>query len=385
MLLELIRFEMVRKRQRFRSVENHFGTRRFARRDIIRASGAGIGALTLGSLSDTVVADPAALASRLHTEGKWIVDAGGSRVKLRGVATADPAFYWRWHPKTAMEVVEWASDEGRGWYPNTVRLPVTQGYIDHYGLDTVIDDILRPLVDLLGDRGVYAMVDYHLIRPYTTEATDNAETDYSVYPDELLRTFWNRVAPEFAADVHVIYELFNEPTEPAHWGDDEAAWQEWKQAAQSWVDLVQSHAPETPLIIGSPRWTSVTNMAAVDPFDGENLIYSAHIYPANGQPSEFDPTYGAPAEEVPVVVTEFGWDPNGGSVDQGTNSGWGEPFRQWVESYENMGWTAWCFDDSWAPHMFNSPGEGANEPWTLKDGPEQHGGFIKQWLTETEG
>jgi len=72
------------------------------------------------------------------------------------------------------------------------------------------------------------------------------------------------------------------------------------------------------------------------------------------------------------------------NIDQGTNSEWGQPFREWAEGYENMGWISWCFDDSWAPTFFDSPGEGANEPWTLKDGDEQMGGYIKTWLEETQ-
>ncbi|WP_233737970.1 PKD domain-containing protein [Halocatena pleomorpha] len=48
-----------------------------------------------------------------------------------------------------------------------------------------------------------------------------------------------------------------------------------------------------------------------------------------------------------------------------------------------MGWISWCFDDSWAPTFFDSPDAGANEPWTLKDDPEQMGGYIKTWLGGT--
>ncbi|GKZ14493.1 glycoside hydrolase family 5 protein [Haladaptatus sp. T7] len=336
----------------------------------------------MGATVETAAA--AGPTPRLHTDGKWIRNPDGDAVKLRGLAVADPGFYAQYHPKSVAEVLKWATDESRGWYPNIVRLPCTQDSVAAFGgPQGFVTDVLRPAVDLLGQRGVYALVDYHLVRPYTEEATDNADTSYDAYPDELLRNFWGTVAPEFASDEHVLFELFNEPTTPAYWGDDETAWLTWRDTAQPWVDLVRSHAPETPVIIGSPRWTSVPNMAPQYPFDGDNLVYSGHIYPDNGQPSDFDATYGAPAEDVPIVITEFGWDPDSDGLDQGTNSGWGQPFRDWVASYENMGWLAWCFDDSWAPTMFSSPGSGANVPWTLKDAPEQHGGFIKQWLAET--
>ncbi|WP_415378776.1 RICIN domain-containing protein [Halosimplex sp. TS25] len=355
-------------------------TLRTSRRSVLRAAGAGVGALALGSLSGTAAAAP----SRLHTEGKWIRDADGNDVKLRGIAMADAGFYERFHPKSSMDVAEWATDADRGWHPNLLRIPCTQDSISHYGAANYVQNYVRPIVDLCADRGIYAMVDLHLVRPYTEQATDDSDTTYDKYPDEVVRNFWNEAAPAFADDSHVLFELFNEPTEPAYWDDDQQAWSTWKGVAQPWVDRVRELASETPIVIGSPRWTSVPDAAPDDPFSGNDLIYSGHIYPSNGQPSDFDGTYGAPASEVPIFITEFGWDPDGdANVDQGTTSGWGEPFRNWVEGYENMGWAAWCFDDSWAPTFFSSPDAGANEPWTLKDGDEQAGGYIKTWLDET--
>ncbi|WP_135364599.1 fibronectin type III domain-containing protein [Halosimplex halophilum] len=354
------------------------------RRTALKAIGAAAaGGTVLSGRASAGVPTP-----RLHTDGKWIRDPEGNEVQLRGIATADPAFYRRYHPKSFEEVLRRATDTADGWHPNVVRLPFTQDNVDHFGVDTLIDEFIRPSVEILASRDVYALVDFHLIRPYTQAATEtyNEENDDTLDPiDDVMTNFWSAVAPEFADDEHVIYELFNEPTQPTMYGDDAGAWQTWRDAAQPWVDLVRDHAPETPIVIGSPRWTSVTHMAPEYPFEGDNLVYAAHIYPDNGAPSEFDQYYGEPANDVPVVVTEFGWDPDGGSVDQGTTSGWGEPFRQWAEGYANMGWISWCFDDSWAPTFFESPGDGAAESWTLKDGDEQMGGYIKSWLSETKG
>ncbi|AHG01968.1 hypothetical protein HALLA_01325 (plasmid) [Halostagnicola larsenii XH-48] len=366
---------------------------RFDRRTFLKATGAGTSAIALGVPS---AAANNGSRSRLQTNGRWIEDTDGNTIKLRGLAIADPGFYELYHPKSSTEVLEWATDPDRGWYPNVVRLPVTKDSVDEFGGPAAfVDDVLRPAVDLLEECGVYAMVDFHLVRPYTQAATDDYNADVEsaneLEPiDDVMTNFWSVVAPEFAADEHVIYEVFNEPTYPTTWGEygesvdtREDTWLLWRDVAQPWVDLIRDHAPETALIIGSPSWTSETQFAPTHPFDGESLIYASHIYPDNGQPDEFDAEYGTPAEEVPVVCTEFGWDPDTDDHYAGTNSNWGEPVREWIESYENMGWTAWCFDDSWGPAMFDSPNAGGNEPWELKDGPEQHGGFIKSWLSET--
>ncbi|WP_415380109.1 PKD domain-containing protein [Halosimplex sp. TS25] len=359
------------------------------RRGVLRATGAGVAGVALGGFAGTAAAD-GETPPRLHTDGRWVRDADGEAVRLRGLATASMGFYEvdGIHPKTPTEVVDWASDPARGWYPNVVRLPVTQWDVDQLGVETLVSDVLRPVVDLLGERGTYALIDYHIIHPYTEAAADDA--DYDTSPDEIVRNFWGGVAPAFADDDHVLYELFNEPTYPIFWSDNgetvespEDEWLLWREIAQPWVDMVREEAPETPIVIGSPSWTSRTNFAPEYPFEGENLVYAAHIYPDNGQPEAFDDTYGAPAEDVPVFVTEFGWDPYSEDLDQGTNTDWGRPFREWVENYDNMGWAAWCFDDSWAPAMFDSPGAGGADDWTLRSAPEEHGGFIRQWLAET--
>ncbi|MCU4972735.1 cellulase family glycosylhydrolase [Halobacteria archaeon AArc-m2/3/4] len=368
------------------------------RRTFLKAAGVGAGGLALGGVPGTVSANGVP-TPRLQTDGKWITDPLGNEVKLRGFATASLDYIaYDWYPWSVREILEMATDHEAGWHPNHVRLPCEKEGIDEYGgIEPFVEEVLRPAVDYLAARNVYAMIDFHLIRPYTQAATEdyNEAEDAELEPiDDVIREFWNVVAPEFADDEHVLYELFNEPTYPLQWGeygqtvDREESWLLWRDVAQPWVDLVREHAPETPIVIGSPDWTSETQFAPAYPFDGENLIYASHIYPANGQPDEFDEEYGDPAEEVPVVVTEFGWDPDGGQIDGATTAEWGAPFREWAESYENMGWTAWCFDDSWAPAMFESPPDnpqqGAGRPWALKDDENQHGGYIKSWLEETK-
>ena len=367
------------------------------RRTFVRATGAGLGGLALGGAAGTGTAAATTRGGiptpRLHTDGRWLKDPNGNRVRLRGFATASLDFVaYDWYPFTVREVLARATDWER-WHPTVVRLPCEwEGINEHGGVEAFVEEILRPAVDYLRARNVYAMIDFHLIRPYTDRATEeyNADNDEDLEPiDDVMTAFWSVVAPEFADDEHVLFELFNEPTYPlgpwGEYGEDvtrEESWLLWRDQAQPWVDLVREHAPATPIVIGSPNWTSETQFAPEHPFEGENLLYASHIYPANGDPDEFDEEYGAPAEEVPVVCTEFGWDPDGDEIDRGTTSEWGEPVREWMESYENVSWTAWCFDDTWAPTFFESPGQGVGQPWGLKDDPEQQGEYVRSWLEE---
>jgi hypothetical protein len=45
---------------------------------------------------------------------------------------------------------------------------------------------------------------------------------------------------------------------------------------------------------------------------------------------------------------------------------------QWLEALGGS-WTAWCASNSWLPKMFT-------DSWTLRVGPREEGGFVKDWL-----
>ena len=355
------------------------------RRTVLRATGAGAAGVAIGGFAGTAAASADETPSRLHTDGKWVRDADGEPVRLRGLATASMGFYAvdGIHPKTPEEVVGWASDPARGWYPNVVRLPVTQWDVDQLGVETLVSDVLRPVVDLLGERGIYAMIDYHVIHPYTEAAADDA--DYDTSPDDIVRNFWGGVAPAFADDEHVVYELFNEPTYPIFWSDNgetvespEDEWLLWRETAQPWVDTVREEAPETPIVVGSPSWTSRTNFAPEYPFEGENLVYTAHIFPS-WDASTWEPYFGDPALEVPMFVDEWGYtDVQRDAVEPhmvGTTDGWGRPFRDWLAGHRNVNWSAWVFSSEWVPTM-------VNHEWTALGGNDYMGAFVKQWLAD---
>ncbi len=286
---------------------------------------------------------------------------------LRGVNVPDPVWgteraeargngYW--------ETLRLATDAESDWHAHVLRIPVEPQSIEEVGVGTIASDYLDRAVSLAAEQGVYALIDYHAVERYDTEGVD-----------ERLREFWGEIAPRYAEDSHVLYELFSEPTEPA--GDGIDAWRTWKETAEPWVDLVRSEAPETPIVVGSPRWSSMTNHAAAEPFDDDNVLYSAHIYPS-WDPESWEPTFGDPAFDVPVFVTEWGYVDDRDAADThvvGSTESWGRPFRQWLDAHENVSWCARAFDSRWEPPMFD-------EDWDLLGGDAHMGTLTKQWLAD---
>jgi len=219
---------------------------------------AGSGGQASGGLGgDACTALP--VAPRLHVEGRFFKDPAGHTVILRGVALPDVRqMDLERTDMTTRRMIDRVSDAGDAFHARVVRLTVfpetwladPEGYlIDH----------LIPAVLHAGQRGLYAIVDWHEISDVAPVA-------------ERTQAFWETVAPVFADDEHVLYELFNEPMDV-----ESADWGAWKAAAQPWVDTIRASAPETIVLIGGPFWSQQIGGAATDPFVGENLAYVGHI------------------------------------------------------------------------------------------------------------
>jgi endoglucanase len=302
---------------------------------------------------------------RLHVDGRWLKDPAGNSVDLHGLNTVDPWWgtqYQQMGDATFLETLHRLTDSSGGWHTDVVRVPF-QHSIDSIGLERTIEEYVRPVVDFLEARDCYAIIDFHRVEPWNTDEIDRE-----------VRRFWDAVAPAFADDEHVLFELFNEPTEP--FGDGRRDWAAWRETAQPWVDLVRSHAPETPLLVGSPRWSTYTRYAAEDPFEGENIVYATHLYPTHFENHDLD-ALAAVADEQPLFVTEWGYVDDEDKPDHmvGSTSGYGEPLRRYFEGIANLSWTAWCADSLWSPTMFDTDG-------TLRSGDRYMGAFTKRFLAD---
>ncbi|AWB26957.1 cellulase family glycosylhydrolase [Halococcoides cellulosivorans] len=364
------------------------------RRTFLKAAGASVAAGTVGGLALGTAGAVGIATPWLHRDGNWMKDPSGNEVTLRGVNVPDAK---RMDSKDFRpdhdETIGRATDPERGWYSRVIRLPLqpldigghnTGGIPPMPGftqdqLDTYLETYVDPAVEYCAERNVYCIVDYHRHREqgeeylYTSEETD-AE----------LTMFWETVAPRYAEDSHVIYEVYNEPIGPFPGEGDpttnvavtedrakEEGWDVWKEAAQPWVDTIRENAPQNPIIIGSPRWSQYTYWAKdeANEFDGDNLGYVGHVY-AHENLRPLGEYFGPPAENVPVFMTEFGWAQDGSPYLVGSAEEEGQDFVDFFEEYPQVSWTVWCFDSKWSPAMMN-------HDWSLNE-------FGEFWRAELE-
>ncbi|MFW6436920.1 MAG: glycoside hydrolase family 5 protein [Halococcoides sp.] len=367
-----------------------------SRRTFLKTA-AGGAALASGLAAGTLGTASAGIPTPwLHVEENTLADPSDSTVKLRGLNIADPKRLNVTAPargKDASQVIDLVTDPDRGWHPRVVRVPCqpvdigenTPGHIDgapeppaytESDLDDFLETHLDPVIDQLEDAGVYAIVDMHRHwKPLewadgVPTAQDDPKDMINQDLHEEVMMFWETVGPRYADRSHVIYEIYNEPTEPGMWADvldrdwPKYVWDAWQAMAQPWVDTIRADA-DNHIIVGNPGWSTSPEGALYEPFDGGNLSYAYHIYPghnasmdqdwdevstnAQGTAGDGTPVY----EEFPLFVTEFGWDNTiVSNYLRGSTTDFGEPFMEFLESEPAINWTAWVADPVWLPKMF---------------------------------
>ena len=336
---------------------------------------------------------PAQTQSALRVNGKWIQNANGQNVVLRGVAIADLDAIYKGHRSqkvqtTINSIIDLAT--APGWYTSVIRLTVhptvkdetgTHGWLN-YTPDTYFNTILDPAVKYVINKGRYVIIDWHYVGASWLDGTVANNT----------AAFWNYIAPKYANNPNVIFELFNEPNNAGNWSS-------WKNTANTWINSIRSVANNL-IIVGAPMWTQQLPQSSGDLFTQSNIVYACHIYPQHGIPNWMD--YASSV--APVMMTEWGFEKtqDTSNVVNGTYSSWGQRYHDFINGKGNVGWTAWCFDfvyrsvmfdanwtllgngqTSRATHFFDSQaGLGFNETTAADTNDNYMGAFAKSWLAE---
>lgn len=310
----------------------------------------------------------------LHVEGNRIKDPNGNTVVLRGISLIDLGFLEGWQGG-AINMINRLTDRddsqgnSPGWYPKILRIPIhPPDSVDNWphrwdpGDDRFYNGLLRPVVDYCAEKDLYIILDWHYIDDTWAKVAQTSE-------------FWEYMAPRFANDSHVLFELFNEPINGG--GSDTDRWLSVRGDMQTWVDIVRSYAPNNLILVGGPSWSQIIGPAATYPVSGNNIVYVSHIYPAHwlsiyGDRWWFENQITTCASVHPVIMTEWGFTTTSETLLNGTISKYGQPLMDFIERLK-IGNTAWCASYNWGPPMFN-------EDWTLRCGEGEMGCFVKDIL-----
>jgi len=331
-----------------------------------------------------------AVPPRLHVEGNKVKDPNGNIVILRGVALIDLGSLedWKCGALNAVDRITDPNDTqggSTGWYTKIIRIMITPpdsinpvGSWPHpFGADNNdLYNLLRTFVDYCAEKEVYVAIDWHYVANTYDHVASTSE-------------FWRYMAPRFAGDSHVIFELFNEPVNPG--ASDAARWTSVKNDMETWIGIIRDYAPDNLIFVGTPSYCQIIGPTATDPVGDVNVVYISHIYPTHwlsSNHSYYVSTITAAAAAHPVILGEWGFTSDMNYDDTwhiviGTQTNYGKPIKEFVEGI-GVGSIAWCAGGpDWGPPMFYS--NGANCDGTLRVGEGEMGGFAKDWFFEASG
>lgn len=170
---------------------------------------------------------------RLHVENNRLELPDGTPLTLRGVSLCSLS----WHnPKRLLGTLTQGQN---GWHVNVVRLPVQPEEWEQTGPGKYLKERLDPAIRQCRAGGLYCIIDWHEIADW-----DDPETARK------LESFWRIVAPRYANNPLIMYEILNEPIGPKALNREN--WLAYRDTAQKWVDMIREKAPDTVLLVGSP-------------------------------------------------------------------------------------------------------------------------------------
>ena len=310
----------------------------------------------------------------LHTDANLIKDPSGNTVVLRGIDIIDLGFLESWEGG-AIAMINRLTNKSDpcgsspGWYPKVIRINITppdsvSGWPHPFSPDNNdLYNLLRTVVDYCKTKDMYAIIDWH----YVANTYDHISST---------NTFWAYMAPKFANDSHVMFELFNEPINNT-FGTDTANWQSVRTDMQSWINLVRSYAPNNIILVAGPSYSQTIGPAAAYPVTGDNIVIVSHIYPLHwiSYNASTVNNINTCLTRYPVFQSEWGfWNKPDDTIAYGAISTYGQPLADFREA-RKISNSAWVSSYDWSPCMFTG---GSN--YKLRIGQFEMGGFVKDTL-----
>jgi endoglucanase len=303
-------------------------------------------------------------APKLKVSGNKVVTAAGKQYRLLGVSRSSPEFacvqgkgMWDNGPVDQASV-----DAMKTWNIHAVRLPLNEECwlgVNGSPSGAPYQQAVKDYVNLLVANGINVIVDLHWTwGAYTNSpdwhCKDEAAVCQKPMPDaRYTPQFWTSVANTFKGNDAVVFDLFNEPYPdmPAEWNKT-LGWQCLRDGGtcagipyevagmQDLVDTVRATGATNILMVGGLEWTNdMREWLAYKPVDPlNNIAASWHAYSFNACATEscWDSQIAPLAQQVPVVVGEFGQDNCGFDYMQ--------RLVTWADAH-GLGYLAW----TWTP------------------------------------
>ena len=281
------------------------------------------------------IGSPVAVNGKLTVQGSYMVNECGKAIQLRGMSANSSAPSCASVPGLAVLDSDWKIDILRMAMYNRVYWPgpddLVAGYVtDRPRWKAWVDN----MVDECGRRGIYVMIDWHILYRGDPMFDINDAIE-----------FWEYMATKHSGKKHVIYEICNEPNGNKADGTP-VDWPRVKQFANDIIPRIRQRDPNSLIIVGSPDWSTGIDKAADDPLPYSNLMYAFHFYSGshdiNGDNTNKNKITYAMGKGLAIFVTEWGM-----TNASGQGGIYAAESQVWVDfmKEKKISWVNWHFTD----------------------------------------
>ena len=228
---------------------------------------------------------------QLQVIGTNLCAADGKPVQLKGMSLHGLNYVGDFLTKDSIQTL--AED----WGCSVIRLPLYTESDCYIKYPDKFFDVLCSGIDLCIEQGLYVIVDWHIL----------ADGNPMKYLTESLDLF-SRISEKYGDSPNVIYEICNEPNSGKTGREaDTVTWnKDVKPYAEKVTAAIRAKDPDNIIIIGSPNWSQDVDVAAADPVEGTNLMYSLHFYAGSHGQELRDKMDTAMKLGAAIFVTEWG-------------------------------------------------------------------------------
>ncbi|GAA2883014.1 endoglucanase [Actinoplanes cyaneus] len=298
---------------------------------------------------------PLAINGQLKVCGTNLCNAAGKKIQLRGVSSHGIHWFPSCYTGSALDAL--ATD----WNADLFRIAM---YVQEGGYEsdpTGMTSKVNSLVDQAEARGMYALIDFHLLNP--------GDPNYNL---ARAKEFFAKVAARNATKKNVIYEIANEP--------NGVSWASIKSYAEQVIPVIRANDPDGIVIVGTRGWSSLgvsegSSSAEIvsNPVNASNIMYAFHFYAASHK-DNYRAEVSKAAASLPLFVTEFGTvsASGDGAVDTASTNTWLDLLDRLKISYAN-----WNFADKSEGSSILKPGACAAGTFSGTGGLTESGQLIR--------
>ena len=276
----------------------------------------------------------------LQVVGTQLCGETGEPVILRGMSSHGLQWYGQFASAGAVYAL---ADCGA----NLFRAAMYTGEGGYLSQPEAMKAKLTEAVDAAIANDLYVIIDWHIL----------SDGDPMAHAAEA-EAFFSEMSRRYQDTPNVLYEICNEPNGNVSWNGSV------KPYAQRIIRAIRAHSPKAVILVGSPTWSQDIHLAAADPLEGENLMYTLHFYAGTHGAQLRQRVDGALAQGLPIFVSEWGV-----SRADGSGGVFLQESQVWLDFLEARGisWCNWSLCDKDETSAALRPGTSPAGPWGQKE------------------